>query len=199
VSNSRRSDRVSASSRARGFSLIEVMVALIVLSVGLLGIARMQSLALSSTSVANKRSLAAIEAASLAAMMHENRGYWINGDPSNATITIVGTTFTFTNGAAALSAAGSPDCTSVGGPCLPTPLAAYDLHQWATTLQGMLSGDTATINCGAVTPVSCTINITWLENAVAINSQQSAQATTAQAAGTPAAIQNPSYTLYVQP
>ena len=34
---------------ARGFSLIEVMVALIVIAVGLLGIAKMQSLALMAT------------------------------------------------------------------------------------------------------------------------------------------------------
>src|SRR5579871_1527755 len=97
---------------AAGFSLIEVMVALIVLSVGLLGIARMQTLALSSTNVASKRSLAAIEAASLAASMHENRGYWANsGDPSNATIAITGTNFAFT-GAPALSVLGTQTCTN---------------------------------------------------------------------------------------
>src|ERR1700730_15922206 len=58
----------------RGFTLIEVMVAVIVLSAGLRGVAKMQALALSSTNVANVRSIAAIEAASLAATMHENRG-----------------------------------------------------------------------------------------------------------------------------
>jgi prepilin-type N-terminal cleavage/methylation domain-containing protein len=60
----------------RGFSLIEVLVALIVVSVGLLGIAKMQAVAYSSTGVASKRSLAAIEAASLASSMHANRAYW---------------------------------------------------------------------------------------------------------------------------
>ena len=61
---------------ARGFSLIEVLVALVVVSIGLLGIAKMQAIAYSSTGVASKRSLAAIEAASLASSMHANRAYW---------------------------------------------------------------------------------------------------------------------------
>jgi type IV pilus assembly protein PilV len=181
---------------ARGFSLIEVMVALIVLSVGLLGIARMQSLAMSSTAVASKRSLAAIEAASLAAAMHANRGYWTNGDPSNATIAIAGTTFTFT-GAALLSAAGSPNCNQGGAqaPCTPVNLAAFELRQWAANLNSMLPSDGVTVTCGAITPVSCTINITWQEGTVAMNQQQAAQS----AANPISALQLPSYTLYVQP
>jgi type IV pilus assembly protein PilV len=184
---------------AAGFSLIEVMVALIVLSVGLLGIARMESLAMSSTTVANQRGLAAIEAASLAAAMHANRGYWAGSDTSLATIkissTTTGITFAFTHGPN-LQAAGSPDCTSGGGPCTPTNLAAYDLHQWATALQGMLPAYTATIACGNVTPITCTIQITWLENVVAVNAQEAVQQSKNP---TTAAMQNPQYTLYVQP
>ncbi len=66
----------SADPHSQGFSLVEVMVALVVLSIGLLGIAKMQALSLSSTTIASMRSLAALEASSLAAAMHENRGYW---------------------------------------------------------------------------------------------------------------------------
>ena len=45
---------------ARGFSLVEVLVSLVVVSVGLLGLAKMESLAIASTGVASSRSLAAI-------------------------------------------------------------------------------------------------------------------------------------------
>jgi type IV pilus assembly protein PilV len=183
-------------SQSQGFSLIEVMVALIVLSVGLLGIAKMQALSLSSTSIANKRSLAAIEAAALAAAMHENRGYWTSGDPFNATINVAGSTVSVVAGAGAnlaTSLAAGPDCLSPAGPCSVTDVAAYDLKNWANALPSLLPNDTVAINCGA-SPVSCTINITWNENAVAINKQEAAAA-----AGATAAIQNPSYTLYVQP
>jgi type IV pilus assembly protein PilV len=193
-----RAVRVGAIRRAAGFSLVEVMVALIVLSVGLLGIARMESLALSNTSVANQRGLAAIEAASLAASMHVNRGYWTKGDPVNAKIVMTGTTtsttFNFT-GAPLLAGAGSPDCTSAGGPCTPTNLAAYDLHQWALALQPMLPNYSATITCGTVTPISCTIQIQWSENVVAMNAQEALQ----QSNNPGAALQLPNYTLYVQP
>ncbi|MGC1459686.1 MAG: prepilin-type N-terminal cleavage/methylation domain-containing protein, partial [Steroidobacteraceae bacterium] len=52
--------------RQRGFSLIEVMVAVIIIAVGMLGIAKMQALGLSTTESSGVRSLVAIEAASLA-------------------------------------------------------------------------------------------------------------------------------------
>ena len=44
-----------------------------------LGLANMEALAMSSTGVASPRSLAAIEASSLAAAMHANPGYWQAG------------------------------------------------------------------------------------------------------------------------
>jgi len=58
---------------ARGFTLVEVMVALIIIGIGMLGIAKMQGLALSSTGASRSRALAAIEASSLAAAMQANR------------------------------------------------------------------------------------------------------------------------------
>src|ERR1700678_4179404 len=64
------------SRRSEGFSLVEVMVALVVCCVGLLGLAKMEALSISSTGIAGARSLAAIEASSLAAAMHADRGYW---------------------------------------------------------------------------------------------------------------------------
>ena len=105
--------------QSRGFSLIEVMVALIVLSVGLLGVAKMQALSLSSTTISNKRSMAAIEAASLAAAMHVNRGYWNAADAAAAKIAVAGTTVSVTSGApnlAAMLAGVVPACTSIVTP-----------------------------------------------------------------------------------
>jgi type IV pilus assembly protein PilV len=175
--------------RDRGFSLVEVLVALVVLSVGLLGIAKMQALALSSTSVASMRSLAALEAASLAAAMHENRGYWT----SPAAITPVATPVQV-QGNAVSNGPAAATCTVGGGaPCTPIQLAAYDLQQWANDLQALLPNDTATVTClnnGA--RVDCTINISWSEKTLAINTQSQGQATTAT-------IDNPSYTLFVEP
>jgi hypothetical protein len=63
----------------------------------------------------------------------------------------------------------------------------------------LLPGYQATINCGSGSPLACDINITWTENAVAVNTQEASAASAASAAGTIASFQKPSYTLYVEP
>jgi type IV pilus assembly protein PilV len=183
--------------RQQGFTLLEVMVALFVLSVGLLGVVKLEALAYSSTNIASKRSLAALEAASLAASMHVNRGYWTTPDASGATIVVNAATVA-PNGVAVTAAA--PLLGAIAGvlqdcktatPCLPVNMAAYDLQQWAVALGlGMGSAQTttvATINCGTANPVSCMINIVWAENTVNMSAQETG------------ALASPSYTLYVEP
>jgi type IV pilus assembly protein PilV len=182
--------------RRRGFTLLEVMVALVVLSVGLLGVVKLETVAYSSTNIASKRSLAALAASSLAASMHVNRGYWTSADPPGGVIGVAGPVVTVTSNAPILGGlVGAPqDCTSTSAtlPCAPAVMAAYDLQKWAAALQALLPNETATVQCGVVTPVSCTINIQWAENVVNINTQQ--------AALNPAStLDNPSYTLFVEP
>src|SRR5258708_4581144 len=115
-----------------GFSLVEVMVALVVMSIGLLGLAKMESLALSSTNVAGFRAIAAIEASSLAAAMHANPGYWAGGHAPAIT------NIYYSSGALTISDAGlatAVTCLTVGtGSCAPAAMAAYDVQQWATDL-----------------------------------------------------------------
>ncbi len=175
--------------RARGFSLIEVLVSVVIISVGLLGIAKMQALALSSTGVASKRSLAALEASSLAASMHADRAYWASGVAAPAPgFTVTGTTISDANLAAAQL------CTSAGAAadCSPLQLAAYDVQTWATAVSNLLPNPVSTVICSNAVgvPVSCTIQITWSENIAAINKQGT---------NTAAAMTGPSYLLYVEP
>lgn len=182
-----------------GFSLLEVLIALLVLSVGLLGIAKMEALALATTATSSRRSIAALEASSLAASMHLNRGFWESGTASGIQVSITGATVTNPPGGAAV------DCNSAdgayAGPCNDVGLAAYDLSQWATALSQALPNDVATVQCNATTPLECSIQIQWSEQAAAMYSGQAQSASTAttQNAGTTAAIENPTYTLYVQP
>jgi type IV pilus assembly protein PilV len=154
-----------------------------VLSVGLLGIAKMQSLALSSTTTASSRSLAAIEASSLADAMHANRVYWASNTPVTTPVTVTGPSVS--NGPTAAAS-----CTTA---CTAPQLAGYDLQQWANALNALLPNDSATITCFSTTPVGCTITVSWFEKTVAINAQEQA------ASSTSADINNPSYTLYVEP
>jgi type IV pilus assembly protein PilV len=175
--------------RERGFTLLEVMVALFVLVIGLLGVLKLETVAYASTNVAAKRSIAALEAASLAASMHVNRGYWTTPDPSGATIAINGNVASVPTNAPLLAGVigAAQVCTSTVTPCLPLNMAAYDLQQWAIALNKLLPNVTGTVNCGTAPPVSCMINIQWIENAVATNTAETG------------ALAGPSYTLYVEP
>jgi type IV pilus assembly protein PilV len=169
----------------RGFSLMEVMVALVVSTIGLLGLAKMESLALSSTGVASARSLAAIEASSMAAAMHANPGYWADGGMTQPSIVISNAADPYTTAASCYNVPGAPSCT-------PAAMAAYDLQQWAVALNNVLPGYVATIACSPAisnVPVTCTITLQWAENAVASNGQQTQMGSLA----------TPTYVLYVQP
>jgi type IV pilus assembly protein PilV len=175
---------------SRGFSLVEVLVALVVCSIGLLGLAKMESLALSSTGVAGNRSIAAIQASSLAAAMHANQAYWGSGlAPASTTVTVV-------NGVPAIVFDNNPlgavvACTTPGAnACTPDQLAAYDVSNWSNALAGLMKNSLATVSCTtAGLPVSCNIQIQWTENAVAMNPQQTQLN----------ALAAPTYVLYVQP
>jgi type IV pilus assembly protein PilV len=175
--------------REQGFTLLEVMVALFVLVIGLLGVLKLETVAYASTNVAAKRSIAALEAASLAASMHVNRGYWTTPDPSGGAIAVNGNVASVTLNAPLLAGVigAAQPCTSTVTPCLPLNMAAYDLQQWAIALNTLLPNVTATVNCGTAPPVSCMINIQWNENAVATNAAETV------------ALAGPSYTLYVEP
>jgi type IV pilus assembly protein PilV len=174
-----------------GFSLIEVMVALIIISIGLLGIAKLQAVVLSSTGTAGKRSLGAVAAASIASSMHADRAYWSLASSATATL-ISGATI-----------ASSPDPSLVSGvdcwanaPCTTVQMAAYDLTQWAISAQTVLPSYQASILCpvpaAASLPNTCTITLTWTENTVAANQQGVVAAGVGQ-------FQTPTYVLYVQP
>lgn len=168
----------------RGFSLVEVMVALVVCAIGLLGLAKMESLALSSTGVASSRSLAAIQASSLAAAMHANRAYWGAGRAPAVTTVDASVANNFS------SASTTPCLTAGTSSCTPDQMAYYDLWQWGLALQALLPGYSATITCATTGfPVNCTIQLQWMENAVAANGQQT----------NITSLQAPTYVVYVEP
>jgi type IV pilus assembly protein PilV len=174
----------------RGFSLVEVMVALIVICVGLLGIAKLEALMLSSSGTSRVRALVALQAASLADAMHADRDYWAAApNPLAITATEAAGATQFQGTLA--PTAGTANC--LDAVCTSQQMAEYDLWHWGVHLADVLQNSTASINCSPVNSiVSCTISMTWNENTVAANSQEAQ-------AGTPAAFQTQTYTLVVQP
>jgi type IV pilus assembly protein PilV len=197
---------VKPSRNCRGFSLIEVLVALIVIAVGMLGIAKMHALALSTTGSAGTRSLVAIEAAGLAAAMHANRDYW-TATPNLVTNVNVAAGVATIDPASALSSA-TTCATAVtswspASSCTTTSLAAYDVQSFGSALAQVVPAANASIACqNATPPQSCTVTVTWVENIASMNSTTSSAAISSAAVGAaPSAnlIQQPQFTLYVEP
>lgn len=128
----------------RGFSLVEALVALLIIAVGLLGIAGMQALSLNSTSNSRVRALAAVEASNMAAYMAANATFWRNVPSGfSVTVTPVGAPFgasatlSTTNAALSSDFSNATDCAQVQ--CTPSQMAAYDLRQWGTNQNPQLA------------------------------------------------------------
>jgi type IV pilus assembly protein PilV len=191
---------------ARGFSLVEIMVAVVVICVGLLGIAKMQALAVSSTTTARLRAMAAFQAASLASIMHSNRDYWASAaavanspttilvpDATLAHIVITPAGFAQANNACIVTTVSAvPGCFGDAG----VTLAGMDVTRWSQAMSGMLPNLTTTVNCqGALQPPSCIIQMQWTEQTGTVNSSENSVAITSVAAGGLLDY----YTLYVAP
>jgi type IV pilus assembly protein PilV len=202
-------------SRAPGFSLIEVLIALIIISVGLLGIAKLDTLVLSNTGTSRVRALVAMEADSLAASMHANRDYWASTPASYVIIKPTDATPIQTGDAtlAAAIAANTPCEESSAGAGVASctshaAMAAADLSEWAlgnsvTGTVGMstiLPGSTTNIACATANGVTtCTIDVKWQESTVYANKQEAQEAAAQQAANNTPAFQSEDYQLVVEP
>jgi type IV pilus assembly protein PilV len=175
--------------RSSGFSLVEVMITVVVLAIGFLGLARMQTVAVSSTQVSRVRSLVAIQASSLVSAMHANSAYWAELLPTG-TITVTGNTVT----SAIPGLTTVPFARCVETDCTPVQLAATDLQNWADNLSPKFSGSSATLSCTAkttTTPTSCNLEVRWVEKYVTGNSAANTSAAALRSAQ--------EFTLYVEP
>ena len=179
---------------ARGFTLIELLITLVVVSVGLLGVAKMQAAAIAETGVARTRSLMTFQAEALAAAMRSNKGFWQSATAYSESHTISA------GGAVSLGNTVQPSttdhtCNSTAA-CTPANVAYDDLRTWGVAYGQQFPTATGTIACAgsAAAPVSCDITLSWTEHSVAVNR------TTAAAATASGVAQNTStMVLHVQP
>ena len=150
-----------------GFTLIEVMIAMVVTAVGLLGLAKMQALAVSGSKSAGSRSLIALQVGSMVSAMHANTAYWAT--------TAVPTTFgitgsgTITNGGGVLDAAiAVTDCIEAA-PCAPAKMAARDFQNWGSGMFDQFPTYGSSFVCTNAVPISCQIYVTWTEKRIGFN------------------------------
>lgn len=110
-----------------GFTLMEVLVALAVLSIGLLGMAGMQLFSMKSSHNAYLQSQASYFAYDLIDKMRANPVGFGNGNYDSAYLSIPGS---------------PPNCQTSTATCSPTQLASFELAQWKCSL-GSYENDTA--------------------------------------------------------
>jgi len=141
----RRSGRCVGPRRQRGFSLVEALVALVVLSVGLLGIAALYVSALRFARNALLRSDAVTLAADMADRIQANGAG--------------GSAYALASGA---NSTAVPACATNG--CTAAQMAATDKAQWAALLAQSLPAGRGTIAVDtSTTPTTYTITVSWTE------------------------------------
>jgi type IV pilus assembly protein PilV len=140
--------------RARGFTMVEVLVALVVLGVGLLGIASLYVVTLRTSGGAIYRMQAVNLASDLGDRIRANR----------------------TAGSAYAGAPAESGDTCIGADknCSPAEMAAHDLHVWLEQIANTLPGDptgTVAVDTSSL-PWTYVITITWLEAGDAEDNRQ---------------------------
>jgi type IV pilus assembly protein PilV len=167
----------------QGFTLIEVLVAVLVFSFGLLGIAGMMTISVRNNHNGYLRSQANFLAENMMDRMRANpTALWAGAYNGLAA----------DNGAENCSMTGAPP--TAGDPCDYTELAIYDMESWARSLAQYLPNGQGTITCVANTVLNpaiapadppsiwfpapvfdgvCTITVQW--NEADVTSSQSVQ------------------------
>ena len=134
-----------------GFSLLEILISLVIMSVGMMGLAGLKLVAIKGTNEAHFRHEASLLMADLADRMRANEEAVDNGTYELST-------------AVDLSTAPSPDCSSKA--CTADELAKYDQYQIALKMSVAMPGSSLLITC----PSTCnTVADVKADHTIAIN------------------------------
>jgi type IV pilus assembly protein PilV len=169
--------------RQHGFSLIEVLVAVVVLSLGLLGLAGLQAVSLGNNQTAQYRSIATQQAYDMADRIRANLTGVGNGNYDNL------------SGALATVLASDPACIHTSGGCTSAQVATTDYAQWRWSTSNLLPDGGGTIRCIEGPAATCVSNVansartynitvTWIEKNMGDTGATSSDANCP--AGTPA-------------
>jgi type IV pilus assembly protein PilV len=124
--------------RARGFTLIEVLVTLFVVAVGLLSVAGLQTISKKVNYDAVQRTTATALALSMVERMRANPGQLVSYLTADAGSMSSGT-----------------DCAAASAACTPQQIAAFDLSTWGNSLAGTsVQADGSSVG-GLVDPTGC--------------------------------------------
>lgn len=156
VHDARQALRGEKMKRQSGMSLIEVMVAVVILAAGLLGLASLQARSLVWSDSSHYRSIAADLAADLADRIRANRAPFFGIDENAALASGLAATPNFAT------------CTQSGASvtgCPGTFRVAADMTEWNTNLRNLLpNGTFALASVSASQGYRYTLTITWTDD-----------------------------------
>jgi type IV pilus assembly protein PilV len=170
--------------RAAAFTLIEVMVTLVIVSVGMLGLAKLQAAAVAESGASRTRALMTLQAESLAGLMRGNRSFWASSTSPFPSFSIAGDGTAPTYSTAIVNGS-DPAC--ITSKCTPGQMAKADLVIWSNGFSGQFPGASASITCvtaagtacvtSTIVPTSYDIKLAWRERYVAINASTAPSST----------------------
>lgn len=128
----------------RGFTLVEVLVALVVLSVGLLGMAKMVMVSSHSNDSAYLRSQAVALGYQALDSMRANL-------PASTTAGY----------STALGAMPGPPASCFAAACANAAIAAWDVYSWKQALAASLPAGTGSITTSGTFPMTATVIVQW--------------------------------------
>jgi len=132
---------------SKGTSLVEVMVAVFVFSVGLLGIAALQVQSKRSNFEAIQRTTASMLTNDLVERLRSNTAA-LNTYITNANLPL---------GGGQITAEPAPNCFSAAAPCTTDELAVHDLWEWEQSIDGAAEVEAGNQSGGLVSPTGCVI------------------------------------------
>ena len=144
-------NRLRLNTRSRGFTLLEVLVAMIVLSVGLLGLSGLQTTSLRNNHSAFLRSQATLVTHDVIDRMRAN------SDSATA-------------GNYDIAYASTPTPVSCSGNCTALQVAGMDLVNWRSYVERLPGGESQ-ISVDAITEVA-EVRVRWLDERDAAGSKQ---------------------------
>lgn len=147
-------------SNSQGFSLIEVLIAIIVGALGLLGLAAMISMSVKHTKNSVYRTTATILASQLADSIRINRNAKAAYVTSNSNFSGIPANETELDESITLPAM---SCYGATKNCSPQDLAAYDMYLWWLQAKTMLPEPKASVAIDAANPDIILIAMSWTE------------------------------------
>ena len=163
-----------------GFTLVELMITVLIVTIGLLGLAKLQATAVANTSISRTRALMTYQAESLAGMMRANKLVWKTTGLTAYPAFTVDAVGNVTNPGTKYGS-GTGTCVDLSGTntCAPENLAWDDLDVWSKAFVKAFPNAQAKIACAPSSGSACVSNpanpngyditLTWDQKQVAVN------------------------------